>query len=479
MKKYFGLFLVLFLVSRFFLLSNYPHFYDSPEYYRESLSTSILQSIAGSHESVHPPYLLLTQIFQRIAISLTGQAQVWVLSLISAIFGLMSFSAFYLLIKRLFEDKIALFSLLPLIFFSHLWLIHTNVLHEAVDQGLFLLGLLFFDLFLEKRKNYWLISVILSWGLAIFNFIGIIIWFPAVIGLVIYRSKKRQTWKDLGIFLGSALLSFGLAVSWLYGTLSLAISGPGERIQILLFAYGGSGLFSGWTLLNILRMLRNDFLILFHGYSIAVILGGLITLVLLIREKKYKILFLVFCFLLPFLFTGKFWYGGLFGRYSALVAYPLALLLALVPWKKIYWLMISILIFSFVPTFWAFQQTPIPEIQASLIDQSGISDEDLLILSDYQRPQLPYPNALYISSNGKYLKVIEEKINKRLSEGGRVFISQQAITFPYWQYDGQQIHIISKGDKNKAQLKKILETRRLELIAEDKNRPLLSIYRAR
>lgn len=474
MKRYFWLIFGLFLLSRFLFLANYPHFYDSPEYYRESLSTTFSQSIFCSHESIHPLYLLLTQIFQRSVTSLTNQPQVWALGLISAIFGLVGFLAFYLLMKRVFSEKIALFSLIPLIFFPHLWLIQTNILHEAVEHGLFLLGLLFFDLFLEKRKNYWLVLLILSWGLAIFNFIGIIIWFPATIGLVIYRSKKRQIWKDLGIFLGSALLSFGLAVSWLYGALSLAMPEPRERIQTLLLSYGGGGLFSGWTLLNILRMLRNDFFILLHGYSIAAILGGLIALVLLVRQKKYKKLLLVFCFLLPFFFTGKFWYGGLFGRYSALVAYPLALLLALIPWEKIYWLMVSILILCFMPTFWVYRQTPISEIQASLINQSGITSGDLLVLSDYQRPQLPYRNAFYISSNNQ--KMIEEKIEAALRENYRVFISQQAITFPYWQYDGQQIHIISKGNKEKAQLKNFLEDKKLELVVEDKNYPLLLIY---
>ena len=50
------------------------------------------------------------------------------------------------------------------------------------------------------------------------------------------------------------------------------------------------------------------------------------------------------------------------------------------------------------------------------------------------------------------------------------------MTFPYWQYDGQQIHIISKGDKEKAQLKQFLNTKIVLLAAQNKKYPLLSIY---
>lgn len=470
MKKIFWLILSLLLISRFFFLAHYPYFYDSPEYYRESLSSNYWQSIATSHEAVHPLYLLLTQVFQKITISLTSQPQIWVISLISALFGILGIFAWYFLVRRLFNDKIAIFSLIPLTFFPHLWLIQTNILHETLEQGLFLLGLLFLDLWLGKRKIYWVILVVVSWGLAIFNFPGILVWFPVAIGLVVYRSKKIK--KDLGVFFLSVFLSLGLALAGLYTTLALAIPEPMVRMKALLLGEG-SVLFS-WTLLDILRVLRNDFLILFYGYSVTAILGGLIAFVYLIKEKKYHFLIFVSLFLVSFLITGKFWYGGLYGRWSALVAYPLALLLALIPWRKIYWGLVVILVISFLPTFIAYQKTSVPEVQASLLHQSGITDEDLLILSEYQRPQLPYDNALYIV--GANQKMAEEAIDEALKGNRRVFISQQAITFPYWQYDGQEIHIISRGDKEKAHLKKFLEDKELKLVIEDENYPLLSIY---
>jgi len=488
MRKFFWIILVIFFLSRFCFLANFPHFYDSPEYFRESTNNSFFSSLARSHESIHPVWLFLTQTFQKIV----PQNNVWEISLISAIFGLIGFLAFYFLIKRNFGEKIAIFSSVPLFFFPHLWLIQTNVLHESLDCGLFLSALLFFDFFLDKldkKKLAWFLMAVIFLSLAIFDFVGILLWMPVFLGWAIFKSKKLNWHQNLGWSLGIIIASFLIAITGLYGLLSLSQTiDPTFRLKSLLLGYGGGGIFSGWNILNILRMLRNDGLILFYGYSLAAILGLMITGFYLVKQKKWPLIIFLLTFFLPFIIIGKFWYGGLFGRYSVLIAYPLALLLALMPWRKIYGIMILILFLSFLPTFIAYQKTPIPQIEASLIDKINLKENDILILSDYQRPQLDYRNALYLNGDEKMQKAIEENIDKKLLQGDRVFISQQAINFPYWQYDGQQIHIISKGNKihliskgnkDKAQLKEFLKDKEKELVAEDKEYPLLAIYQIR
>ena len=87
-----------------------------------------------------------------------------------------------------------------------------------------------------------------------------------------------------------------------------------------------------------------------------------------------------------------------------------------------------------------------------------------------------YSNVVYLGGDKEQQKIIEEKIVEKLKANNKVFISQQAVNFPYWQYDGQQIHIISKGDKNRAQLKEFLKDKKLEVVVENKNYPLLTIY---
>jgi len=472
MKKYFWIILFLFIFSRFFFLANFPFFYDSPEYYRESQSLSFFDSLSRSHESVHPAYLFLTQLFQRI---IPGQ-NVWEISLISSIFGLVGFLSFYFLIKRNFIEKIAIFSSIPLLFFPHLWLIQTNVLHESLDFSLLLLGLLFFDFFLEKKKLIWFLLTIFILALSIFDFVGILLWAPIFLGLVFLKSKGKI---KLNIIWGLAVivLSFILSLLGLFFLFSISqVIEPVARLKVLFFGYGSGGIFLNWGTLDILRMLRNDAYILFYGYSIAAILGLIVSVIFLAKKKKWPVLIFFLSFFLPFLLIGKFWYGGLLGRYSVLIAYSLALFLGLIPWRKIYWIFIIILFLSFCPTFWVYQQKPIIQRQIDLIGKIDFGKEDLLVLSDYQRPQLSFSNALYLNGDEKRQKIIEEKIEEKLKNKKKIFISQQAIDFPYWQYDGQQIHIVSKGNRDKAQLKEFLQGKKLTSIVLEKNYPLLTIY---
>jgi len=251
---------------------------------------------------------------------------------------------------------------------------------------------------------------------------------------------------------------------------------PIKRLIETGIKYGNDTLLSNWSIADIGRMMRNALLIIINGYSYLIPLLLIIFFFILIKNKKWTELVFFLSFLIPFSLTAKFWYGGLFGRYGSFVAYGLALMIGLIPNKIIYWLMISSIVIAIIPTFIVYQQKPIPLIQRQLIEQVKLTDNDLIILSDYQRPQLPYKNALYINGDKNELSIIEKKINQALKNNQRVLITEQAVNFPYWQYDGQQIHIISKGDKNKAVLKKFLATKKLTKIVEDKHYSFLSIY---
>jgi len=240
--------------------------------------------------------------------------------------------------------------------------------------------------------------------------------------------------------------------------------------------YGRSNLFTNWSLIDIARIIRNSFLIIINGYSLLVPLILIIFIVYWIKNKKWPEIVFFLSFFIPFFLTAKFWYGGLYGRYSSFVGYGLALLIALISNKKLYWLTILTILLVFIPCLIAYQQIPYPQAQRQIIKQTGFSKNNLLILSDYQRPHLTYKNALYINGDKNEQKIIEDKINQALKNKQRILISEQAITFPYWQYDGQQIHIISKGDIDKAVMKKFLQNKKLIKVASDKNCPLLSVY---
>ncbi|MFH1289174.1 MAG: glycosyltransferase family 39 protein [Patescibacteria group bacterium] len=479
MKKLFWIFGGLFLASRLFFLANYPHFFDSPEYLRLSLETDFFKSLSYSHESIHPVYLFLTQLFRIFFSFLNLKFQIWQISLTSAVFSILGIASFYLLIRKLFNERVAVFSILPLILFPHLWLIQTNILHESVEQGFFLFGLFVFSLFLEKGKLFFWVLASLSWGLAVFNFIGIILWFPWVFGIFLLFPDKRKSKKDLLPLLLALCLAVFIGTSALYLVLEKISLEPMIHLKNLFLGYGGKGIFSNLSILDILRIARNDFFILLYGYSLAAIFVVFYFVFSYLKQKDYKGMLILFLFFLPFLVSGKFWYGGLFGRYSTLIAYPLSLFLALIPKKKIYFLLMCVLIAFYIPVFWAYQQKPIPEIQAVLIDKIGLEKNDLLILSDYQRPQLEDRYEMAVFLNGDEIKKqdIENLIQKKLNKGENVFISSQAVNFPFYQYDGQQIHIISKGNASKAILADFLVDKKLSLMEMDLKYPQLSLYK--
>jgi 4-amino-4-deoxy-L-arabinose transferase-like glycosyltransferase len=162
-------------------LSNFPHFYDGPEYISLSKENSLTLALSKSHEVAHPVYIFLIQVSQKLFHNI---------SLVSALFGILGMISFYILTRRLFGKKIAFLSLAPITFFPHLYLIQTNIMHEAVDHFLLITSILFFDTFLVGRKfiNIFISLVFLS--LAFINFPGNLVWISLFPGLYVFRRKK-------------------------------------------------------------------------------------------------------------------------------------------------------------------------------------------------------------------------------------------------------------------------------------------------
>ena len=181
----------IFFITRFFFQASFPHFYDSPEYLKLSQEKNFVLSLSKSHESLHPIYIFLIQLSQRLFDFIDFTDFITPVSFVSAIFGLLTFICFYLLVKRLFNKKTAFLSLIPLTFFPHLWLIQTNIIHESVDHFLLIASLLFFDIFLTNKKLMNILASFLFLLLAFINFSGNLIWTPVFIGLYIFRKYKK------------------------------------------------------------------------------------------------------------------------------------------------------------------------------------------------------------------------------------------------------------------------------------------------
>ncbi len=459
------------VLSRLLYLASYPHFYDSVEYLREAASADYWASLGRSHESVHPVYLWLVQLTHRLQLPP---------SLASALAGIIGVLVFYVLVKEMFGRRSAHLSILPLVLFPHLWLLHTHIMHEAVDHAFFLTGLLFFCLFLKTNRVAPLLAAVLNLSLALFNFTGMLVWFPAVFGVAILSPGNQPLNKRLGWAALAVMAAMLLAGSLLLGFLARIHPDPVSRLQTLVLGYGAGRLFGSWSALDILRTARNALLIMFNGYSpLALVVAGA-TLYRLAKAKRTARLLFFLSFLIPFFLTAKFWYGGLMGRYGSLVAYPVALMFALVPSRKAYAFLTAGLILFLLPTLRSYIGTPVPRIQAELITKVR-QPGSVLVISDYQRPQLEFEGV----TDGKTLIVtdsdllnhrVKQKIERSLQNGEKVYLTEQAVNFPYYQYDGQQLHILSKGDKTRAKLYPYLSDKQLKLVGKDDGLSGLPVY---
>ncbi len=466
---------LLFIASRFLFLANYPHFFDSPEYVNLAQSINLEIAFQNSHLPTHPIYIFL--------LVLTKGAPV-MLSALSAVFGLLTFIAFYLIVKNLFNKEVAVFSLFPLVVFFHSWLVQTNVMHEALDHFLLILGLLFWLLYLRKNRLRFLLLSLTALLLTFFNFLGMLIWAPVFLAVTLLKSPRKQVARNIIVV---ALLVFSAA------TVAYLLTILFNQIFSLATAKGVAELFSGfgtkvllsWSLVDIIRVLRNSLYIAYYGYSPYLILVVVGSLVYFIYKKKYKELFILAFLLLPFYLTGKFWYGGFMGRYNNFAAYIFAILFAYIKPRKLYFaVMLATLIF-FYPAVAAYKKTPVPKTQSKLIEYEQIkADAKLIIISDYQRPQLEYENILnknyaVILDNDKANKNTIIKINNALANNQTVLITKQAITFPYFQYEGQTISPLSVGNVNKAKLYSFLKKKKLLKVNSNSSNTWLDIYKIR
>jgi len=456
----------LLIFSRLFFLARYPHFFDSPEYLRLASFNSLSQMLSTAHNPLHPIYLGLLRLAR-------SPLQV---SLIAALFGILGIGFFYVLVKELFSKNIARRAVVPLIFFPHLFLLQTNMLHESVEQALFLGSLLMLVLYLKRSRIGYLMMMFGFYYLALMTFFGIIIWAPLLMVLVYFVSAKSRFWVNLTL-IGTGILSITATALFSYALL-LSQGGFSTFVNDYLFA----NLSNHFSLWEIARTLRNSFFILFAGFSPAAPLAVLLSGIRFLKNRRFPELLVTALIGAIFYLTAGYWYGGLYGRYSALVAFPLALLLATVLTKKEYLFALGIIFAFWGITVYSYLQKPIPQIQAQLIRSLPNWRDQYLVISDYQRPQLEYEQVttartLVVSDNLDKNRELVRKLRRVLKKGHALYFTHQALTFPYYQFDGQSLHIISQNPQGKSKLEKFVGSHQVTALRNNQETPYLNLYR--
>lgn len=431
------------------LLANYPFFFDSPEYVNLS-QLPYGEALYLAHPLVHPVSMLLW----RVSYLIFGSS-VAVLSLVSAAFWIMGavFAARCVARERRWVVY-AICLLLPLP-----WLIMTNVVVDAVSSSLLMCGV---ALLWKRRDTVRVAASTVLFGLSVLNYLGMAIWLPVPMALILFDSKltTAEKVKKMTIVLGGVgIVMGGLLIT--FSATNFVGSQGGQAISML-------------SLTGFLVALYHSFTTFIANYtwvSVVVVLGYAITW---LRKRDWEKLLIMVGIAGMYVVSLLPWHSGPYGRLGVFLVYPLAWLYSHLN-KYLRILAIALILPSFFMTVAAYQETPLPILQQKLIERSECSGKQL-VLSENQRPQLAgsYPQAQYIGSAN--WQIVRDEVVSDVDGGEVVCMSKQAIDYPYRQYEGQlPSPLVGRKGRN-GFLFETLQTYKLVIMAEDPKHPELTLY---
>jgi len=136
---------------------------------------------------------------------------------------------FYLLIKEIFDKKIAFISSLLLFILPPFWYYSTRgMFHNILFISLLIIGFYFFVKFLtaiSNRKRATSLNILLSGffiGLALITRTSEVIWVGIILLVLIIVNRSKFGWRNLAVFLGPLILLFILILlinSQIYGSI--------------------------------------------------------------------------------------------------------------------------------------------------------------------------------------------------------------------------------------------------------------------
>lgn len=427
--------MIIFL-SRVLFLSISPSFFDSPEYLRLIQLPSLLEALKQVHYPIHPLFITIFWLFNQIP---------WQTSLIKAEFlnsllGLASCLILFQIAREFLKLKQALLLTTFAAFTPYFWLSQINLLYEP----LLCFGCLFSFYFLVRfQKNSQLVSLHCS---AIFFALSFLVSSVSLIYLVIvfgYLWTKSQGIKLLktclvfSLYLILALIIYGLVA----GFRNIPFTGIGD---VLTYNNPLTTKLQAEGWLFFARTARNSLVVYFHYLTIPL---GLILAFLGLKEfTKPKGRVFVSSWLLTFLLFNSIWHTGMFGRLSLLLNIsPLYLLTKLKNRVLLAGLFIFLLIYSARIVFpYHFQKTPYI-LEKEFIGNLESQTSPLFVISNYEEPYLRDKfDYLVLNSPKTDVSQIKTQIDNALALGRLVLFTSQAVTAPYFQYDGMNYHILSK-----------------------------------
>jgi len=441
---------ILVLLSRLLLLNGSIDFFDSTQYIWRSELPTLKEALSTGHAPYHPGYIFFTWIIYQI-FKLFGTPDTSLVAAIpSAIFGSLTILFFYLLVKKIFDAKIAFLSVILATLIPFFWISNISIIVDPTMICFYILSLYLFYLWLDEKNYYYLIISSFSLGFSMWTHTQIAFWCLSFVALFFYKIKFKDYLK---IIIKS--IPFIIGPVFFIGVYLYLLVGAGHNpnyIDALKYLFtGNAGDHMPFSFFPGVRNYTIIMTTLVAGFSVL----GIVKMLL---DKKYDKFFMIVIWLFPGLFLSALYlYANLYGRSSMIAIFPgvTAVSYFLLSWKaknlvaKV--VQASLIILTLCQLLWI----SLPVIKTYATQPAALEE-----LAKFHKELKP--GGLYITSNqaktiyyyrqlgGKIdiiwempKEKIDQDINQAVLELKPLYIGQDAIMFPYYIYDGHNWEIKS------------------------------------
>lgn len=435
---------LLLVASRVFFIDGSKDFFDAAEYIQRTHDTSILSAISSGHPPFHPLYILLANLTFKLLTLFNSSNPALAITLVSAIFGSLSVVFFYYLIKKLMGQKIAILAAIIISILPFFWISNITILVDPSGLFFLILSMYLYWLGLNTLKPPTKITLIIasgfSYGACLMAHTSFGIWLPIFLGLFISKELIQKNWQPLS---KNLLMSFLILVGPL---ISLAI-----YIYLLIhngFSQSISEALRYLLIGNINDRMSFDFtrwlFYLASQVTIPLIILSVLAIVTMIWKKKKEIVLFIF-WIAPSFIASTYIYENLHGR--ALL--PLSFAIAALSAYTIYLIknkflrgfvaaliIISTLLVSLPAVISYGTKIAVNETLPQLT--SNLSQDGILIGTNTMRTWNNY-GGLYerLGDVDVGTGTVLADIQASNANNKPVYLTSDAIFYPYWRYDGQ------------------------------------------
>ena len=477
---------------------SYPQlvFFDALEYFDRLSNPNFPVALSSGHPPFHAGYVFLSwPVFQ-----LTGKLglnPILATEILTVFLGLGTIIFFYLLIKDLFNKKIAFWAGLFATLVPLFWIANVSIMVETSAIFFFGLSLYLFVLFAKSGKRLWATSSAASFGYAFFTHTIIILWLPSFLAIYLLVKPKRFNLysavpMDIGTkkmddqpaqggrggrhFLANFL--FWLFFFYLLILLLYQRSEPitVSKLFIIPFGQPGAHFASSFSFNFLLRAARNWLILLLRSNTNLLVILFFINLLLLFVKKNWRLFFVLLIWISPSVLTNQLWDSVLFGRHGILAFFPISLSAALLlrqNWSKT---LLTIYLLTASLGALTLLHQPIPYLELAKAT-AKLPDKGLLLETHFSRPQINFKGKTIIVNEPCWPgNQLEEIINNALSQGQPVFATSQALSDPYGLYTGPYLAPLSLNRQGIPELARIYNKYSFEKIITVDSQKKLFIY---